>query len=331
MVDRAVSDFLHSNEFINQKRILHHSLLSLFLSFHANQWNSLSSPSLPSVEGRSLSSPPRHSPFLPSPIHSLPTVFSNTMADFLVRSLLSTPSPSSSSSITSSSPLPSDVFSPLNLIWQNPQLIASFLALTQLQQNAVAILKNASLDGDHPSPLPLSRKRHSNSEDKRKSKQLRRLEIDCETNSPVSGMFIKDVSSLPPPSELQKVADELDETASFVSISDESIAAIQKIPNVIGDCICALCKVRYDDVFRLAQHRCPRISHEEYRCPDCDKVFSCPANLASHRRWHKPREDSPPICSLCSLSFPSKKHLRAHVCTLSSPLTLSSLLNFETV
>lgn len=25
------------------------------------------------------------------------------------------------------------------------------------------------------------------------------------------------------------------------------------------------------------------------RCPECDKVFNCPANLASHRRWHKPR------------------------------------------
>ena len=27
----------------------------------------------------------------------------------------------------------------------------------------------------------------------------------------------------------------------------------------------------------------------EYRCPECEKRFNCPANLASHRRWHKPR------------------------------------------
>ncbi|VDK28321.1 unnamed protein product [Gongylonema pulchrum] len=108
----------------------------------------------------------------------------------------------------------------------------------------------------------------------KRPKLLRRLVNDSETSSPVSGMFIKEASSLPPPDELQAAAD-MDETAVFVNVSEESRRKIQQIPNIIGDCICALCKVRYDDVFRLAQHRCPRIIHEEYRCPECDKKMWC--------------------------------------------------------
>nr|XP_014338737.1 PREDICTED: insulinoma-associated protein 1 [Bos mutus] len=71
----------------------------------------------------------------------------------------------------------------------------------------------------------------------------------------------------------------------------------------LGEFICQLCKEEYADPFALAQHKCSRIVRVEYRCPECAKVFSCPAASAECH-----------LCPVCGETFPSKgaqeRHLR---------------------
>lgn len=124
--------------------------------------------------------------------------------------------------------------------------------------------------------------------EKRKPKLKKQHLLDEDNTSPVSGTIIR---KLREDEELVVRKGDIDPAFNVVEITDEAKETLSKIDNRIGSYICQLCRALYDDAFQLAQHRCSRIVHIEYRCAECDKVFNCPANLASHRRWHKPRQN----------------------------------------
>uniref|UniRef100_A0A1A8I703 Insulinoma-associated protein 2 n=1 Tax=Nothobranchius kuhntae TaxID=321403 RepID=A0A1A8I703_NOTKU len=145
----------------------------------------------------------------------------------------------------------------------DPNLAHLFPSLT-LMDRGQADRKRSFLDPDHPN-------KHSTKQAAGKKPKLnRRMNFEDEvTTSPVLGLRIKK------------------ESPDLRRSRDKPSAPTGTQP--LGEFICQLCKEEYPDPFSLAQHKCSRIVRVEYRCPECDKVFSCPANLASHRRWHKPR------------------------------------------
>lgn len=160
----------------------------------------------------------------------------------------------------------------------------------------------------------------------KKTKAIRKLNFDEDKSSPVSGTIIRELG---PDETLVVRKGDIDPAFNVVEITEEAKAELAKIDNHIGDYVCRLCRELYEDAFGLAQHRCSRIVHVEYRCPECDKVFNCPANLASHRRWHKPRPgkeakpQEPPEedtseqfpCSECGKRFRRLAYLKKHQTT----------------
>ncbi|KAJ0173682.1 hypothetical protein K1T71_010831 [Dendrolimus kikuchii] len=165
----------------------------------------------------------------------------------------------------------------------------------------------------------------------KKSKAVRRLMFDEDKTSPVSGTIIRDLAE---DETLVVRKGDIDPAFNVVEVTEEAKALIATIENRLGRYICRLCRRLYGDAFALAQHRCSRIVHIEYRCPECDKVFNCPANLASHRRWHKPRvpgavkRRDPPTsdsgrypCQRCGKMFRRQAYLRKHLLAHEQPET----------
>ncbi|XP_026556684.1 insulinoma-associated protein 1 [Pseudonaja textilis] len=155
----------------------------------------------------------------------------------------------------------------------------------ELKLWAVAAAAAALASGPPPAPQrshapsPGASKRSQG----RKAKAARKLHFEDEvTTSPVLGLRIKEGPPEPAPATQQLQLQQQPTTGSAAGLKAGSAQPL-------GEFICQLCKERYPDPLALAQHKCSRIVRVEYRCPECDKLFSCPANLASHRRWHKPR------------------------------------------
>lgn len=160
--------------------------------------------------------------------------------------------------------------------------------------------KKKDLDSSpRTTPIPLEPSTKKIKIPHKRHKAVRKLNFDEEKTSPVSGTIIRELRDDEPPLMVRK--GDIDPAFNLVEVTEEAKAELAKIENKIGDYICKLCKEMYEDAFALAQHRCSRIVHVDYRCPECDKVFNCPANLASHRRWHKPRTVTKNISSTLDL------------------------------
>ncbi|XP_002129678.2 uncharacterized protein LOC100178955 [Ciona intestinalis] len=107
---------------------------------------------------------------------------------------------------------------------------------------------------------------------------------DEENTSPVLGIRILPAEQFNKDNthrndEKTKSTNGSDDTVSLAAITEDS-----------SKFTCRLCCASYSDCLSLARHKCARMVNVKYECSECGKVFGCPANLASHKRWHKPQE-----------------------------------------
>lgn len=160
-----------------------------------------------------------------------------------------------------------------------------------------------------------------------RGKVSRKLKFD-DLKSPVSGTLI-----LPMDDKCftNVQSGDIDPLYNIVEVTEEAKAEIAAIDNQIGDYNCKLCHSRFEDAFELARHKCSRIVFLEYRCKECGKKFNCPANLASHARWHQPRMLNPKrslqstnklnICIKCNKTFKRETYLKKHLLKHSNDIT----------
>ena len=80
--------------------------------------------------------------------------------------------------------------------------------------------------------------------------------------SPIAGTRITDWEEY---EKWKEVRGDIEPTMNYVEITPEAIEELSKIKNIIGDYICQLCKVKYENAFALAMHKCPRVVHIEFR------------------------------------------------------------------
>ncbi|XP_063709726.1 zinc finger protein 879-like [Culicoides brevitarsis] len=62
----------------------------------------------------------------------------------------------------------------------------------------------------------------------------------------------------------------------------------------------------------LALHMCRHLEPESFRCPDCNKMLTCPKILQYHRQNHLPEDQRPLACKQCPRRFSYNSALIAH-------------------